>query len=126
MTRINAGIAPDELPDKLLLAEHREIKRIGNSIKSGRAIVVNLPERFTLGKGHVKFFYDKIYWLYCRYTLLYAECKRRGFNVANYGGSFCGLPTDLYNDWHPTPADRQLVVDRIESKGIVLLPRRER
>ena len=30
MTRINCGIPPEELSDKHLLAEHREIKRIPN------------------------------------------------------------------------------------------------
>jgi len=39
MTRINAGYSVRRLTDKHLLAEHREIKRIPNMVKSGKAIV---------------------------------------------------------------------------------------
>ena len=60
MTRINCGIPPCELTDKHLMAEHREIKRIPNCIKKGRYSMTGQPEVFTLGKGHVKFFYNKL------------------------------------------------------------------
>ena len=33
MTRINVGIDPSELNMKMLMAEHREIKRIPNCVK---------------------------------------------------------------------------------------------
>lgn len=39
MTRISASIKPIELCDKMLMAEHREIIRIPNTIKSGKAKV---------------------------------------------------------------------------------------
>ena len=74
MTRINCGIKVEELSDKHLLAEHREIKRIPNVIKSGKANLENLPEKFTLGKGHVRFFYNKIGYLASRYSEIYADC----------------------------------------------------
>ena len=60
MTRVNTGISPFELPTKLLLAELREIKRIPNLVKSGKFSLIGQPPEFTLGKGHVKFFYDKL------------------------------------------------------------------
>ena len=58
MTRINVGIPPEELTDKHLLAEHREIKRIPNCIAKGKYNMDGIPDRFKLGKGHVKFFYN--------------------------------------------------------------------
>ncbi len=51
MTRINVGINPEELPDKLLLAEHREITRITNTIKSGKAIIEDKTEKIREGGG---------------------------------------------------------------------------
>ena len=109
MTRINAFIPVVELSDKHLLAEHREIKRIPNTIKSGKAVIKDIPSRFTLGKGHVKFFYKKLLWLHNRYNEIYQECKNRGFNVIDYNDAFKNdldiIPQMLwlhcYADWEP-------------------------
>ncbi len=60
MTRINSGINPIQLVDPHLFAEYRELKRIPNTIKSGRAIVKDIPKQFTLGTGHVKWFYPRL------------------------------------------------------------------
>ena len=46
MTRINVGIPPEELTDKHLLAEHREIKRIPNCIAKGKYNMDGIPKRF--------------------------------------------------------------------------------
>ena len=64
MTRINVGIPPAELINQHLIAEHREIKRIPNCIAKGKYNMDNIPRRFKLGKGHVKFFYDKLEYLF--------------------------------------------------------------
>jgi deoxyribonuclease (pyrimidine dimer) len=116
MTRINAGIPPIELTNKHLLAEHREIKRIPNIVKSGKAHINNIPENFTLGTGHVKFFYTRLGYLYQRYCDLYQECKNRGFNVTWYGGAWEGIPGELLNDWQPTQKDINIIKERIKSK----------
>jgi hypothetical protein len=125
MTRINVGIHPSELPDKLLLAEHREIKRIPNVIKSGRYSLEGIPDQFTLGKGHVKFFYNKLWYLYSRYRYLYIECKERGFNVQDYSNCWSLLSEPnfrhLGKGYTPTGRDRQLLIERITSKGFSLL-----
>jgi hypothetical protein len=81
MTRINAHIPPSELCDSHLLAEHREITRVPNTIRSGRAVIKDIPRKFTLGQGHVKFFYNKIGYIKDRYEQLYDECIARGFNI---------------------------------------------
>ena len=120
MTRINVGIHPEELPDKLLLAEHREITRIPNNIKNGKSVIKDIPKKFTLGKGHVKFFYDKVKYLYNRYILLYNECIRREFNITNKIESFSEFPEDLFNDYEETFEDRLLLIERIQSKGFKL------
>lgn len=123
MTRINAGIPPAELSDKHLLAEHREIKRIPNTIKSGKADLSKpIPKEFTLGKGHVRFFYDKLKYLEYRYRDIFEECKKRGFNVTNYidafylGGSWNHLILSHWNDWKPTPEAIELIKQRIKER----------
>lgn len=118
MTRINAGIHPSELCNKHLFAEHREIKRIPNIIKSGKANLVNIPEEFSLGKGHVKFFYNKLLYLKKRYIEIYNELQHRDFNVTYFGDSFKDLPAELYNDWllSSEMKARPVVAQRINEK----------
>lgn len=120
MTRINVGIHPKELPKKLLLAEHREITRIPNAIKSGKAKLADIPPTFRLGTGHVKFFYNKILYLKKRYYLIYDECIIKKFNVTPKHSSFDDIDSSLMNDYQETAIDRQLLIDRIHSKGFQL------
>jgi deoxyribonuclease (pyrimidine dimer) len=117
MTRINAGIPPRDLSDKHLLAEHREIKRIPNAITSGKAKLENLPTKFTLGTGHVRFFYDKQGYLHDRYCALYVECKRRGFKVTSFYTAWKGIPNQLWGDWTPTKAAIALIKQRIKERS---------
>jgi len=118
MTRINVAVKPIELNDKMLMAEHREIKRIPNSIKKGRYSLNGIPDRFTLGTGHVKFFYNKLEYLHDRYIDLYNECIRRGFNVTNYEEAFNDLPDELYNWYVETDRDRKIILERINERLI--------
>ena len=117
MTRINAGIPPARLSDKHLLAEHREIKRIPNQISKGRYRLEGQPEKFCLGTGHVKFFYDKLGYLHTRYQLLYRECKLRGFKVQDWSGAWNNIPSYLMNDWIPERWVTQLLEERIRERG---------
>lgn len=116
MTRINAGIPPKQLTRQHLIAEHREIIRIPNTIKSGRAKLNGIPEKFKLGTGHVKFFYNKLKYLHNRYESLYIECIRRGYNMNYFGGAFDGLPKELYNDYKPTKEAKLLIEERIAER----------
>lgn len=125
MTRINVGIKPKELPDKLLLAEHREITRIPNTIASGKAILGEFSDNFKLGTGHVKFFYDKILYLFKRYSDLYQECIKRGFQVKDKSSAFDRekINEKLWKDYEEKEQDRKILIERIESKGFKLLER---
>lgn len=116
MTRINVGVDPSELTGQMLIAEHREIKRIPNVIKSGRYSLTGQPDQFKLGTGHVKFFYDKLEFLRKRYESIYAECLSRQYNVTYFGDCFKGLPQKLMGDYTPTKRDRQIILDRINER----------
>ena len=116
MTRINVGILPKELSNKHLIAEHREIKRIPNCITKGKYNMDGQPDRFKLGTGHVKFFYDKLSYLKDRYKMLYMECVRRGFNVQNYIGAWDNIPEELMGNYQPTEEDRKIIQQRIKER----------
>lgn len=116
MTRINVGIPPTKLTNKHLLAEAREIKRIPNCIAKGRFSMKNQPKKFTLGAGHVKFFYDKLLYLKNRYEKLYAECINRGFNVTYFGDAWNNAPKEFMNDYTPTKNDIKIIKQRIKER----------
>jgi hypothetical protein len=116
MTRINIGIPVKQLTDKHLMAEHRELKRIPNVVSRGRYNLKTAPKEFTLGKGHVSFFYDKLGYLKDRYIELYNECRERGFNVQSYLSSWDGVPSHLMNNYHPTEKDIKIVSERIADR----------
>ena len=122
MTRINL-VPPKELTDQHLVAEYREIFMVGSSLqrsiasKSWSKTLTNLPEKFTLNTGHVKFFYNKGLYLDKRYHQLVHEMKRRGmapdpsrrFKVEQW-------PVELWNDWEPSLIDKQIIRERIKER----------
>lgn len=105
MTRINV-IPPNELCDQHLLAEHRELTRIPNYIvkKEGHVALSTLTS-YTLGKGHVLFFRDKLLFLYLRYTSLHQECLNRGFSVTNKWPAEVKNYSQLWNNYQVTELD---------------------
>lgn len=116
MTRINVAIPPKELNTRHLLSEHREIKRIPNCVSRGRYNLKSIPKEFTLGKGHVAFFYDKLLYLKNRYEEIYKECKERGYNITYYGDAWDSIPLNFMNDYTPTKRDEEIIRQRIKEK----------
>lgn len=74
------------------------------------------PAKFTLGTGHVKFFYDKLLYLKNRYEDIYAECIRRGFKVTYYGEAWNNMPEELMGDYNPTERDASIIRERINER----------
>jgi len=116
MTRINCGIKPASLTTKHLIAEHREIVRIPNCVSKGRFNLEGQPSKFTLGKGHVKFFYTRLGYLKKRYEQIYSECLKRGFRVSYYGSAWDNAPSCFMQDYYPTRQDAEIVKIRIAEK----------
>lgn len=118
MTRINL-VPVETLCDQHLLAEHRELKRIPNCLLKGilQYDYKDRPATFTLGKGHVKFFTNKLMWLWKRYNALHKECLDRGFNVSyqfrNLELEHHGFPLE---DWLPTDTEITVSQERITAK----------
>src|SRR5680860_857514 len=117
MTRINSGVKVNSLCDAHLFAEYRELKRIPNTITSKKAIVKDIPRVFSLGKGHVKWYYTRLRYLHNRSNALYKELLLRGYNVEDYSSCFENLPPELYNDWDDRQAKIILVERIVERLG---------
>ena len=118
MTRINL-VDPSELCDKHLMAEYRELIRIPNAVYSGKmkTCYKDTPNVYTLGTGHVKFFVDKMLWLYERHQILYSELLFREFRVTEIVWPFEMLQflkeQLLFNEYIPTKAEIELNISRI-------------
>lgn len=84
MTRINV-IPVEELSDQWLLAEYRELPRV----VKGKFNLKDAPDRYCLGKGHVKWAKYHSRWLLRRYLEVTWELvDYRGYKV-NY--PFCKM-----------------------------------
>lgn len=130
MTRINSSTNPKYLTDQHLLAELRELPRIftavSKRINKGQSFN-DIPEKFTLGTGHMKFFYNKIQFLLNRHKSLRYEYRFR-FNkqynfddsrfTFNYFNSKLGIGDRVWFNYMPTNEEHQLLVDRITTRII--------
>jgi deoxyribonuclease (pyrimidine dimer) len=109
VTRINV-IPPEELADQHLLAEYRELPRTFALARPG----VKVPEHYTLGKGHVLFFYPRTGWLSRRQAALITECQRRGFQVQHVTPPPPVPGCD--GEWHPTPEAVAVNLARLQER----------
>ena len=117
MTRINSAIPCKNLTDEHLLAEHREIKRLPSCLKRWRDVQKKIPDKFTLGRGHVLFFLNKMKFTYNRYCEIHTECTARGFDVTDYSENWREfVDSEYWNDYTPTDEERQLLTERISKR----------
>lgn len=122
MTRINPIT---RFSDQLLINALGEEPRILNSVlqRIEKGILFDdIPEHFTLGTGHNKFFFNKCKWIYSHYIDLRAEYYNRfGKDYSKdhlqevterYDKIFDSKPF-LCNMWYPTSKDENIVLNRI-------------
>jgi deoxyribonuclease (pyrimidine dimer) len=122
MTRINL-VPPEELADQHLMAEYREMPMVPaalrRSLKTRRVedIKKGIPKEFTLNKGHVTFFYDKMAYLKKRYEIVCNELKARGFKLdENRALHIDNFPVGFYNDYEPDEAAYAIIRARIAER----------
>jgi deoxyribonuclease (pyrimidine dimer) len=123
MTRINADIDPTTLKRPHLLAELREITMIPASLrrslrtKTIQKILISIPDKFTLGSGHVLYFYNKLKFLQKRFNRLADEMERRGYNPDRSRiAAFDGFDKIWYGVWIATDEDNAIIVKRIAER----------
>lgn len=120
MTRINC-VPVEELSGPHLVAEYRELPRVF-ALAQKAALRGNFsqPQAYTLGKGHVLFFYTRLNYLAKRHAELIAEMKRRGYKPSFTGvrrEDFPDMPDVYWSDWEPTAEALRINRERIKERG---------
>lgn len=119
MTRINVGINPKNLTDQHLKAELRELPRIFTAVAKRIKEKKNfndIPSKFTLGTGHVKFFYDNCGYLADRHVSLRREFMERYNHQYDFDPNRVSVPDLVFNDYNPTEEDKNLLIERISKR----------
>lgn len=113
MVRVNL-INPRNLMDQHLVAEYNEILmllgHVRNSVK-----LETIPRNYTLGRGHINFFKNKLLYLKKRHEFLKEEMKTRGFKPSKRI-NLEEFPGYLVNDWVPDYHDKRLIKSRLIEK----------
>jgi len=104
MTRINC-VPVQELSGPHLVAEYRELPRVfGLAQKAALRGPIEACAHYTLGAGHLRFFYTRLGYLARRHAELVAEMRRRGYKPS-FGGvrreDFPDIPGECWADWGP-------------------------
>lgn len=102
MTRINT-VPPSELTGPHLVAEYREAPRVFALVRAAAARGERPgdkrnPTAYTLGKGHVRFFYSRLAYLADRQAALVAEMLRRGYKPA-FTDCLRSVNADIPREW---------------------------
>jgi len=106
MTRINC-VPVTELHPKHLVAEYRELPRVYALAQAHHDKLeswTNVPDAYTLGTGHVKFFYTRLTYVRLRHRQLILEMFARGYTpklIVVPGMRSVAAPWHQY--WIPTP-----------------------
>lgn len=121
MTRINL-VEPKTLSVKHLVAEYREItrlpKNLAKSLSRPDFSITEIPVKYVLGKGHVKFFYNKMLFLRKRFESLVAEMLNRGYKPSYTDSSiFTKCPNEFYNDYEPSNEEIEINKARIAERS---------
>ena len=121
MTRINC-VPPEELSRQHLLAEYRELPRVfalaSKAYHNAPKIVA--PSAYTLGAGHVKFFYQRLEYCRRRFHALRNEMLRRGYEPKYQDIPPVTVGLAWWQDWEPDAAalelNRQRILERKTQK----------
>jgi deoxyribonuclease (pyrimidine dimer) len=124
MTRLNM-IHPSHLTQRHLVAEYKEITQFLWCVKAradkGRDLS-DMPQSYTLNKGHCLFFYDKGKYIHDRFVDLYDEMIKRGIKSdpekfeERRQRILDTYPEKWYNEYTPVDQDYQLVINRIGTR----------
>ncbi|QJT71724.1 endonuclease [Shewanella phage Thanatos-1] len=123
MTRINLTKV-STLSDQHLMIEYRELPRVlgllDKHLAKGTKLSVILkgkPTNYTMGTGHVKFFYDKLVFLKNRHLELVQELHSRGFSIQYVNPlQIEKYPIALQQDYVPTPEAIAISQQRLNEK----------
>lgn len=118
MTRINV-VPVEELHRLHLIAEAKEITRVFGLARKAQFDIIKgkrkISNKYTLGKGHVEMFYNKLKFIADRYESLVAEMKRRGYkpNPIPRDELLKGIDIRLHQGYTPTKEAIEINKQRI-------------
>jgi len=129
MTRINV-VPENTLTVKHLAGEYHEISRVFRLVLNSlqRTSPVVIPDQYTLGEGHVKFFYNKLGYISERYIRLALEMSYRAWstgrvttvNMDNVLGivqeARDTIPPEWWGEYTPTPEAILINIARIKDR----------
>lgn len=116
MARVNIGIDPQYLSDQHLIAESVEITMItGGLRKNGYKIKSEIPAVFNIGKGHINFFKNKLYYLNRRLLAVNKELGNRNIRHST-SIDLREFPRELHGDWSPGVQESKLIRHRISDR----------
>jgi hypothetical protein len=121
MTRINV-IPVSELNVKMLVSEYREITRLPSNLRTSLSrktkpfSLSEIPQKYTLGTGHVKFFYDKMQFLKNRFEQLVLEMQSRGYTTNYTDSSIFDFEPKYMNNYTPTNEAMEINRERIAKR----------
>ena len=110
MVRINL-INHLNLADQHLIAEYNEILMLLGYVKKYPELGA-IPSQYTLGKGHILFFKNKLKYLKKRHSLLKKEMEKRGFNT-KVTINLNQFDKKLIHDWKPTKESIEIIKKRL-------------
>jgi len=110
MVRINL-IDPKSLADQHLIAEYDEILMLLAYVRKYPK-EEEISQEYCLGKGHIRFFKNKLLYLKKRHELLKKEMKKRGFKTKKTI-DLKQFPSKLAKDWKPKTKDIAVIKKRI-------------
>lgn len=102
------------------MAEYRELPRIFTNVEKLKSVPKDLPQTYTMGKGHVRFFYDKLKFLMKRQFEINDELIARGFKV-NFDARdlylrYKAIDSRFKNDYNPSEAEIAISKQRLDEK----------
>jgi hypothetical protein len=110
MVRINL-IAPVYLADQHLIAEYDEILMLFGYARKYRELN-GIPERYTLGKGHIRFFKNKLLYLKHRHELISKEMVKRGVSP-KVKADITEFSKEMHNDYFPDNEAVEIIKERL-------------
>jgi len=113
MVRINL-INPKKLADQHLVAEYNEILMLFGYVRK-HPKTYEIDHDYCLGKGHIRFFKDKLLYLKKRHELIKKEMKIRGFR-RDKTIDLRYFPKNLRNDWKPKQRHFKIIKMRLKYK----------
>lgn len=125
MTRINI-VEPEQLTKQHLLAEYRELPRVFThvlkAIESSKTLNdFNIPDKYTIGKGHVTFFYNKCRYLFERWIKIISILKNSNYDLSEdyidkSTRNFIEIPEQYKGEYSPTPEEIYLNMYRLANR----------